>query len=405
MALSDARLRAIKPTEKAQKIGDGGSLFLFVPTNGSKLWRFSYTFAGKQKTLAIGAYPAISLAEARAARDAAKVLLSKGVDPGEQKKLDAISAALARATTFEVVAAELLEKKKREGRAERTTEKLRWLYDLAKPHIGSRPIGEITAPEVLVALRAVESRGQLETAKRLRAVIGEAFRFAIATGRATTDPTFALRGALTAPKVKHRAAIIDPTAFGGLLRAIDGFSGQPTTKAALQLMALLFPRPGELRFAEWSEFDLDAAIWTVPATRMKMRKEHRVPLPAQAIAVLRDLHRITGRGKLVFPGYGVSGGEGRKIEQRPISENTINGALRRMGFGQDEMSAHGFRASASTMLNESGQFAPDAIEVALAHQDTNAVRRAYARGQFWDERVRMAAWWAGHLDALRISRS
>ncbi|SEL39818.1 protein of unknown function [Bosea lupini] len=230
-------------SRRLKKISDGGSLFLFVPPNGSKLWRFSCTFAGKQKTLAIGAYPAISLAEARAARDAAKVLLSKGVDPGEQKKLDAISAALARATTFEVVAAELLDKKKREGRTERTAEKLRWLYDLAKAHIGTRPIGEITALEILVALRAVETRGQLETAKRLRAVIGEVFRYGVATGRAMTDPTFALRGALTAPKVKHRAAIIDPKAFGGLLRAIDGFSGQPTTKAALQLMALLFPRP------------------------------------------------------------------------------------------------------------------------------------------------------------------
>lgn len=404
MALSDAALRALKPAEKVKKIADGGGLYVEVAPTGSRLWRLAYRFAGKQKLLALGSYPLVSLAEARAERDKAKRLIRDGIDPSEKRKIDKIATANARATTFEVVAAELLDKKRREGRANGTLNKIEWLHDLAKPHIGARPISEITAPEILVALRAVEGRGQLETAKRLRSVIGEVFRYGVATGRATTDPTFALRGALTAPRVKHRAAITDPKAFGGLLRAIDGFSGQPTTKAALQLMALLFPRPGELRFAEWPEIELDAAIWSVPAARMKMRKEHKVPLPKQAITILRDLHRITGRGKLVLPGYGISGGEGRKVEQRPISENTINGALRRMGFGQDEMSGHGFRATASTLLNEAGQFAPDAIEAALAHQDTNAVRRAYARGQFWDERVRMGQWWADELDRLRSLR-
>lgn len=290
--------------------------------------------------LSIGSYPVISLADAREARDRAKGQLAKGIDPSSQKRLDALNAANARATTFEVVAAELIEKKRREGRAHRTLEKLRWLYDLAKPHIGARPIAEITAPEILVALRGIESRGQLETAKRLRAVIGEAFRYGVATGRAIGDPTSALKGALTAPTVTHRAAITDPKQFGGLLRAIDGFSGQPTTRAALQLMALLFPRPGELRQAEWSEFDLDGGVWSIPAERMKMRKPHIVPLPPQAVAILRELHPITGRGKLVLPGYGVSGGEGRRIEQRPLSENTMNAALRRMGFASEEMSAH-----------------------------------------------------------------
>jgi integrase len=201
--------------------------------------------------------------------------------------------------------------------------------------------------------------------------------------------------------VKHRAAITDPVQLGGLMRAIASFQGQPSTVAALKLMAYLFPRPGELRFAEWREFDLENALWTIPSARMKMRKEHRVPLSPQALAILSELREISGGGKLVFPGYGTSGGEGRKVEQRPISENTLNGALRRMGYGQDDMSSHGFRAAASTLLNESGRFSSDAIERALAHQDPDAVRRAYARGEHWRERVTMAAWWADQLDAWR----
>ncbi len=401
MPLSDVTLRALKPGAKARKIADSGGLYIFVPPTGARLWRFAYRFDRKQKTLAIGAYPIVSLSEARAARDGAKLLLSQGTDPSEYKKLNAVTSAIARAATFDVVAAELLEKKRREGKAHRTLEKLRWLYDLAKGGIGSRPISSINSPEVLAVLRTVEGRGQLETAKRLRAVIGEVFRYAIATGRAEIDPTFALKGALTAPVVKHRAAITEPEAFGGLLRAIDDFMGQPTTKAALQLIAILFPRPGELRQAEWKEFDLPAAVWTIPATRAKMRREHRVPLPLQALSILRPLRKLTGTSELVFPGHGMSGGEGRRIAPRPMSENTLNAALRRLGFTADEMTSHGFRAAASTLLNESGLWASDAIEVALAHQYANAVRRAYARGQFWEERVKMAQWWADRCDALK----
>jgi len=403
MPLSDVALRALKPSAKARKVADSGGLYIFVPLTGARLWRFAYRFDGKQKTLALGAYPAVSLSDARAARDSAKQLLARGWDPSEHKKLATVASANARAATFEVVAAELLEKKSREGKAHRTLEKLRWLYDLANEGIGSRPIASITSPEVLAVLRGVEGRGQLETAKRLRAVIGEVFRYAIATGRAESDPTFALKGALTAPVVRHRPAITEPKPFGGLLRAIDDFMGQPTTKAALQLIAILFPRPGELRQAEWKEFDLAAAVWTIPATRAKMRREHRVPLPMQALDILQALRKLTGTGQLVFPGHGMSGGEGRRIAPRPMSENTLNAALRRMGFTADEMTSHGFRAAASTMLNESGLWASDAIEVALAHQDANAVRRAYARGQFWDERVKMAQWWADKCDALRRS--
>lgn len=401
MPLSDVAIRAAKPAATVQKLSDGGGLQLWLMPNGAKLWRLAYRFAGKQKKLAIGPYPAIGLSEARAKRQEAKAHLIAGRDPSIQKQADKAQALEAQEQTFAKVAAELLDKKRREGKAANTLSKLEWLHGLANAAIGDRPVAEVTAAEVLSALRKVEGKGRLETAKRLRAVIGEVFRYAIATARAENDPTFALRGALSAPVVKHRAAITDPVQLGGLMRAIDGFRGQPSTNAALKLMAYLFPRPGELRMAEWREFDLEKAVWTIPAARAKMRREHRVPLPQQALAILKELQATTGTGRLVFPGYGISGGQGRKVEQRPISENTLNGALRRMGFAQDEMSSHGFRAAASTLLNESGKFSADAIERALAHQDPDAVRRAYARGEHWQERVTMAQWWADQLDAWR----
>jgi integrase len=401
MPLTDTTIRQAKAGQSVVKLSDGGGLQLWIMPTGGKLWRLAYRFDGKQKKLAIGPYPAIGLADARKRRDEAKVLLASGIDPGQQKQAEKANKATTGANTFAVVSAELLDKKRREGKAANTLSKLEWLFGLANAEFGTLPITEITASEVLVALKKVETRGRLETAKRLRAVVGEVFRYAVATARATTDPTFALRGALIAPVVTHRAAITDAMALGGLMRAIDGFQGQPTTVAGLKLMAYLFPRPGELRAAEWSEFDLAGAVWTIPAARAKMRRPHRVPLPRQALEILTDLRRITGDGSLVFPGYGMSGGTGRKIAPKPMSENTLNGALRRMGYGPDEMTAHGFRATASTLLNESGEFSADAIERALAHQDADAVRRAYARGEFWTERVRMAQWWADQLDAWR----
>jgi integrase len=294
-----------------------------------------------------------------------------------------------------VVADELLDKKKREGVAAATAGKVEWLLDLAKADLGALPIADISAGEVLRVLRPLEAAGKLETAKRLRAVIGSVFRYAIATARADSDPTQALRGAIASPKQQHRAAITDPGAFGGLLRAIDGFKGQPTTKAALQLMALLACRPGELRHASWLEFDLDGCVWEVPAARMKMRRPHRIPLPAQAVNILKVLHPITGHGAagLVFPGL--------RSVKRPISENTMNGALRRIGFSQEEATAHGFRSTFSTLANESGKWSVNAIEAALAHIEPNAVRRAYARADYRDERVKMMQWWADYCDTLR----
>jgi integrase len=401
MALSDVKIRAAKPAAKAVKLSDGAGLQLVITPAGGKIWKLAYRFGGKQRELTIGGYPAIGLGEARLRRDAAKRQLADGIDPGIVKRLDKLSRVETNAVTFAVVAAELLEKKRREGRAVATLDKTEWLLAFAKDLLGARPVAEITAPEVLVCLRAVERRGRLETARRLRSVIGEVFRYAIATARATNDPTFALRGALIAPKVKHRAAITDSRELGGLMRAIEAFNGQPTTIAGLKLLAMTACRPGELRLASWSEFDLDHATWMIPAGRMKMRREHRVPLSRQAVAELRHLHAITGRGALVLPGYGVSGKAGEPMIPKPISENTMNAALRRLGYDAETVTAHGFRASFSTLANESGLWSSDAIERALAHQDADAIRRAYARGAHWDERVRLMQWWADQLDAWR----
>src|SRR5208283_3346635 len=257
----------------------------------------------------------------------------------------------------------------------------------------ARPIKEITAADILSSLRVVESRGKYETAKRLRAIVGQVFRFAAATGRADADPTGALKGAIASPPAIHRAAIVEPRGFGALLRSIATYEGSLETLAALELLALTFVRPGELRSAEWIEFDLEGAVWSIPAEKMKMRRPHRVPLAPRAVAILRDLHAITGRGRFLFPSV--------RSVKRCMSENTINAALRRLGFKQDEMTAHGFRSAASSILNESGLWNPDAIERQLAHVDADSVRRAYARSDFWDERVKMMNWWAEKCEELR----
>jgi integrase len=401
MPLTDMKIRNAKPAGNQVKLSDGGGLQLWITPAGGKIWKLAFRFGGKQKTLTIGPYPVFSLQQAREKREESKRHLADGRDPSCLKKAEKGQRAEAAGHTFDLIAAELRQKKLLERISENTLGKIEWMHGMASLDIGHRPIADISAPEVLRVLKKVEARGRIETANRLRSVIGEVFRFAIATGRATNDPTQALRGALVAPSVKHRAAITDPVALGGLLRAINAFQGQPTTNAALKLMAYLFPRPGELRVAEWREFDLAKAVWVIPASRTKMRREHRIPLPRQALDILQDLHAITGTGRLVFPGYGMSGGAGRKLEQRPLSESTMNVALRRMGYSQDEMTPHGFRAAASTLLNESGKFSSDAIERALAHQDADAIRRAYARGEHWQERLTMAQWWADHLDTLR----
>lgn len=353
----------------------------------------AYRINGKQRVLAIGVYPATSLKAARSARDKAREALAAGHDPSQKKRLDRIAAEAISGNTFSALADEFLDKKTKEGKAETTIGKLRWMLDFAKPDLGPCPIASITPPQILAVLRKVERRGRLETATRLRSVIGQVFRYAIATGRTENDPTPSLRGALTAPITKPRAAIVQPIPFGGLLRAIESYDGTPEVVAALQLLALTFVRPGELRHAEWSEFDLETAIWTIPASRMKMRRPHRVPLASQALGVLKRLQAITGNRKLLFPSV--------RSLYRYMSENTVNAALRRMGFGKDDMTGHGFRSAASSMLNESGLWNPDAIEAQLAHVENNAVRRAYARADYWDERVKTMTWWADRLDAMR----
>ena len=396
MPLTDVEVRGSKPSEKPRKVSDGGNLYLLVTPAGGKLWRVNYRYLGKQKTLSLGAYPEVTLAMARERLGETKKLLASGRDPAVQAKLAKITRGVMEANTFDLIADEYLAKYENEGRAEATVSKAKWLIDFARPVIGPRPISEILPIEVLEILRSVEKRGRLDSARRLRSTISCVFRYAIATARANQDPTVALRGALTAPQTHHRAAITDPETFGGLLRAIEGMDGQLTIRLAFKLLALLFPRPGELRFAEWSEIDFGAAAWTIPAHHTKMRRPHRVPLPPAAIMVLRELQGLTGNGRLLLHSV--------RTVREPISEGTLNAALRRLGYGKDVMSPHGFRAAASTMLNESGKWSSDAIERQLGHVDTNEVRRAYARGQFWEERVEMAAWWASYLDELR-SRS
>jgi integrase len=393
MALTELQIRNAKPGEKIIKLSDGGGLQLWISPDGAKRWRLAYRYNDSQKALAIGVYPAIGLKEARVARDEAKRLLAAGQDPTLAKQLARVAKVAASANTFDAIAAELLDKKRNEGKAAQTIIKVEWLFSLARSDIGARPIAELSTPEILAALRKVEARGRRETARRLRAVIGEVFRYAVATGRAERDPTSDLKGALATPIVQNRAAIIEPKAFGGLLRAIATYEGAPETMAALGLLPLTFVRPGELRAAEWAEFDLDAAVWAIPAEKMKMKRPHRVPLAPQAVAILRDLRTITGAGKLLFPSI--------RSASRCMSENTINAALRRLGFGKDEMTGHGFRSAASSILNESGLWNPDAIERQLAHVDNDSVRRAYARADFWDERVRMMAWWADTCDEMQ----
>lgn len=384
--LTDRSVKAAKSNEKIQKMSDGGGLQLWVMPTGAKLWRIAYRYGGKQKLMALGKYPDLTLNGAREALAEARGSLVAGVDPSIARKISA-------ANTFDAVANEWLERQAAEGRSPVTLKKNTWVLSLARPAIGPRPIAEITSAECLVILQGLQQKGTLETAHRVRAIVGAVFRFAIATNRAKADPTVALAGAITPPRVKHRAALLDPTQFGGLLREISDFEGQASTRVALMLCAILAPRPGELRHAEWCEFNLDEAVWAVPAGRMKMRKPHVVPLPKQAIALLRQLHLLTGKGRLLLPSI--------RDAERPISENTLNAALRRLGYTKEQASAHGFRATFSTLANESGLWSPDAIERQLAHADPDAVRGAYARGAYWDERVKLAQWWADHCDMLK----
>lgn len=391
MPLSDSKLRGVKASERAQKLFDGGGLYLLVQPTGARGWRLKYRYAGKEKLLSLGQYPETSLRDARERRDAARKLLAGGIDPSAHRRSEALERRISGANTFEAVAQEWMQ---RLSIAPITAAKNRWLFEsFLFPDLGTRPIAQITPRELLTVLRKVEKTGKLETAMRARVKAGQVFRFAIVEGRAEIDPTLALRGALKAPKAKHHAGITEPRRMGELLRAIDGFSGQPATMFALRLVPLVFVRPGELRRAEWQEFDLEAHEWRIPAVRMKMKAAHIVPLSSQAVAVLRDLYPLTGDGRYVFPGL--------RSASRPMSENTVNAALRRLGYGNDEMTGHGFRSMAASRLNEMG-WTPDAIERQLAHAESNKVREAYTHAaQYLPERTTMMQAWADYLDALR----
>ncbi len=397
MPLTDTAVRNAKPRDSAYKMSDSAGMYLFVPPSGSKLWRLDYRFLGKRKTLTLGKYPFTGLAEARRARDDARLLLEQGVDPSQKRKLDKLAASVAAGNTLRVIADEWMLKVEREGRAPATLSKNRWLLSLALPIVGSRPISEITAPELLLVLRKAEARGCYETAKRIRSLFSRIFRYAIATGRAERDPSADLLGALIAPKVTHRAALTDPAAIGALLRAIDGYQGSKAVRAALRLLPLVFVRPGELRHAVWPELDFKTARWTISAPRMKMHAPHIVPLSRQALDVLAELRVMTGDGTYLFPS--------NRTTKRPMSENTINAALRRLGYSKDEMTAHGFRSMASTRLNEMGEWNPDAIERQLAHGERNQVRAAYNHAQYLPERTRMMQSWADYLDELKWKES
>ncbi|WP_155847826.1 tyrosine-type recombinase/integrase [Asticcacaulis benevestitus] len=390
MSLTDSTIRNAQHQSKPKKPYDADGLFMILTPAGGKLWRLKYRYLGCTKVLMLGSYPEISLKDARAKRDDARKLIANSVDPGAEKKRLARLATLTAACTFGVICEEFLELQKSNGRSTTTMVKNRWLAKQLMPELGKRPVTEIEPFEVLSILKRVERRGARETAKRLCEFACRVFNLAIITSRARNNPAANLSGALASPKVKHHAAITEPLAFGKLLRDIEATEGFMTSRLALKIAPHLFVRPGELRKAEWSEFDFEACVWKIPAPKMKQRVEHHVPLSRQAIEILAEVSQLTGTSRYVFPSI-----------RSTMSEYTINAMLRRMGYGHDVMTAYGFRSSASTLLNESGLWSADAIEHALAHKETNKVRAAYYRGKHWDERVKMAQRWSDHLDKLR----
>jgi integrase len=392
--LTETRIRAAKPTEKPYKLFDERGLFMLVTTAGGRLWRFRYRLGGVEKLLTLGAYPDVSLKRAREKRDDARRSVADGIDPGAKRRAEHD----AEINTFVAVADEWLLTKKNVLTPATWERDHRQIHKWVVPYLGNKPIASIEAPELLEVLKRIEAKGVIDTAHRSREVCGRVFRYAIATGRAKHDIAADLVGALAPRTTQHHAAITDPAKVGELLRAIDGYDGQPTTGAALRLAPYVFVRPTELRAAEWSEITLDSEQpeWRIPAERMKMREAHIVPLARQSVNILRELQPITGRQQYVFPAIGGGG--------RPLSENTLNGAIRRLGYSGEEMTAHGFRTMASTLLNEQGVH-PDLIELQLAHAERNTVRAAYNRAQRLAERREMMQCWADYLDKLRKNTS
>lgn len=401
MKLTDLKCRKASATDGPIKLADGGGLFLHVYPNGNRLWRLAYRHGGKQKTMPFGPYPHISLAEARRQREAAKDQLRARKDPLAVRRGDEEAAAIAEAeaaeNSFGAFGDLFLERLRMAGRSPATLKKTRWILEILSSELRPLPITDVRPRDVLHTLRAVEGRGHRETARRMRGVLSGVFRLAIVECALEIDPCAALKGALLPPIVKHHPAITAPKEFGALLRVIDGYDGHPTIRLALQILALTFPRPGELRFAEWSEIDDKRLIWTIPAERTKMRREHRIPLSRQAVIKFAELRAITGEGVRCFPSI-------RSLDS-PLSDGALNAALRALGVDGATHVSHGFRSSASSMLNEYSTFEGEVIERALAHDDPDKIRRAYNRAEYWDERVRMMQWWADYSDKLRLSKA
>lgn len=396
MTLSPATINNKKAIDKPLKLFDGDGLFLLVQPSGGKWWRLKYRYGGKEKLLSLGTYPEVSLKTARERREDARRLIANGVDPGENRKAMKAASIEMTSNTFEVLAREWFAKFSPNWAESHASKVIRRFEVNVFPWLGAKPIKDITAPMLLTCLHRIEERGILETAHRVLQACGQVFRYAISTGRAERDISADLRGALRPVKEKHFASITDPAAIGGLLRAINDYQGSFITQCALRLAPLFFVRPGELRRAEWKEVNLDTAEWRIPAERMKMRELHIVPLSKQAITVLKELQPLTGSGRYLFPGARTNG--------RPMSENAITAALRRMGFGKDEMSGHGFRSMASTLLNEHG-WKGDVIERQLAHGERDKVRAAYNYAEHLKERREMMQWWADYLDSLKQGTS
>ena len=396
--LADVALRTAKPAKGLRKLSDGKGLQFWITPQGGRYWRYEYRFQGKRKLLALGTYPEVSVSKAREKAKLAREHVAAGHDPSEYKRQTKIASRAAQDAVFGKIAARLVAKKRKAGKSEATIGKMEWILRKVEGAIGSRPITAITVQEIVRCFAKEEEAGKFETAKRMRTVIGEVFRYAIQIGLTEKDPVHATRGMLATHKPKHYAAILKPERFGELLRTIDDYATRNVaTGNALQLMALLYSRPGELRQAKWEEFDLDNCIWEIPAERMKLRQTHIKALPKQAVAILKELQKFTGPNGFVFPATGRAA--------HCMSENTMNIALRRMGISAEEHSSHGFRATASTLLNAANMFSSDAIERSLAHQDKDPVRRAYARGDAMTERKKMAQWWADHLDMLRSNQT
>lgn len=391
--LTATTVKNARPKNKAYKLSDRDGLYLLVKPSGVRYWRMNYRFGGQQRTLSFGRWPEVMLSEARDMLLDARRLLARGIDPLEQAKLEKIAKSLAAGNTFQCIGDEWIAKIETEGAAPMTVKKARWLLSKIYPSIGSRPIDDISAPELLLALKKVEATKRYDTANRIRTACSQVFRYAIVSARAGRDVAADLRGALITPKTKHRAAITTSDEAGALLRAIDDYDGMPLTRTALRLIAHVFVRPGELRWAEWKEFDLEKKVWTIPGHKMKMGVAHSVPLSTQVIELLGEIEHDSNYSPFLFPSL--------RSLSRPMSDNTLNAALRRLGYTKDQMTAHGFRALAATLLNEMGIWNPDAIERQLAHADGNSIRRAYARGQYWAERGRMMQHWSDHIDQLR----